>query len=425
MKIIALIFAVSIHYHVHAEDSGKLLADWISVHLKLVQTTKGVSHVAYSRHFAYTSIAFYESVVANSSKYRSLAGQLQGLEKLPTVNGTVARAATANAAYAEMLRYFYNNNPNVGIIDSAEAANNDVFYKAGITKGLVAASSNLGKSLAGKISQWCESDGSANASATYSPPVGDGMWRPTPPAYAKAIEPYWKNNRTMVVNSTANVFVNVPPAYAADTNSPFYKMVYEVYDVSRKLTDEQKNIAFFWDDSPGEHLTVYGHWSSILAQVILAKNIPLERSAEAYAKMCISLYDASIAAWEGKYKYNVVRPVTYIQKYIDAQWLPIIATPAHMEFPAAHATLSGAAATALTNALGDNIRFTDDTYHYLKLAPREFSSFNEAATEAGRSRLYGGIHYSFSINEGLSIGKRTADHILKSVEFAKTQNAGR
>jgi len=176
----------------------------------------------------------------------------------------------------------------------------------------------------------------------------------------------------------------------------------------------------FWDDSPnGKFLTVPGHWSSILAQVVASNNIPLQKGAAAYACMHLSLYDATIAAWKGKYTYGVVRPVTNIQRLIKKEWMPLIETPPHPEYPAAHATLSSAAATGLTVVLGDRVAFTDQTYSYLGMAPRKFTSFTDAAREAGISRLYGGIHYRFSIEQGLLIGKEVADNVAKAVKLSK------
>src|SRR5690349_5835932 len=66
-------------------ESGKLLSDWIGVHLKLIRTTKGLSQGALFRHFGYTSVALYESIVSGEKGYLTLAGQLQGLENLPAI----------------------------------------------------------------------------------------------------------------------------------------------------------------------------------------------------------------------------------------------------------------------------------------------------------------------------------------------------
>src|SRR5688572_9524586 len=87
-------------------QSGKLLADWIGIHLKLIRSTKGLSQGAIFRHTAYTSVALYESIVNGDKRYVTLAGQLQGLEPLPAISSDkkVCWQASANTAIASMLR---------------------------------------------------------------------------------------------------------------------------------------------------------------------------------------------------------------------------------------------------------------------------------------------------------------------------------
>jgi hypothetical protein len=180
-------------------------------------------------------------------------------------------------------------------------------------------------------------------------------------------------------------------------------------------------MALFWDDFPdGRYYGAGGHWASIFRQLLSLKQLSLIDGSIAYAKMNISVADAFNATWKGKYTYNVLRPVSYIQKHMNhADWKPLIVTPSHPEYPAAHASLSMAAATALTNALGDNVAFTDHTYDDLGFAPRNFKSINDAGKEAGLSRLYGGIHYRPSIEAGYTVGSKTASNVLNGISFKK------
>jgi hypothetical protein len=172
--------------------------------------------------------------------------------------------------------------------------------------------------------------------------------------------------------------------FSADPQSPFYAMVNQVYKTSQQQTDDQKAIALFWDDAPnGKYLSAFGHWISVLAQVAKEKNLSLIETAEAYAKTSIAMHEAIIATWKLKFTYNLVRPVTYIQQHLDNKWLPIIGTPPHPEYPAAHATLSTAAAYALTDALGSNVSFTDHSYDDIGMSPRSYPNFEAAGAEAG------------------------------------------
>jgi hypothetical protein len=152
---------------------------------------------------------------------------------------------------------------------------------------------------------------------------------------------------------------------------------------------------------------------SIVTQALEQTHSNLGVAAEAYAKAGIAERDASIVCFRSKYTYNLIRPVTYIRKLIDPNWLPFIPTPPHPEYPAAHAFVTGSVMQALTRVLGDNVSITDHTYDFRGWAPRTFTNIFKAGEEAGMSRLYGSIHYLPSINMGLSlahdIGNRVGD----------------
>jgi hypothetical protein len=225
-----------------------------------------------------------------------------------------------------------------------------------------------------------------------------------------------------VKSNTENTVPPLPTPFSTEPGSPFHSMVNEVYVISKNLTKDQRNIALFWDDFPdGNYFGVAGHWASICRQVIQSKELSLIDAAQAYVKMNIAMIDALNSCWKGKYTYNVLRPVTYIHKYMgDTGWTSLIVTPAHPEYPAGHAAQSMAAATALTQALG-NISFTDHSYDHLGFKPRKFSNFREAGKEAGMSRLYGGIHYRPSINAGYTLGRKTAKNVVKKLHFKRHQ----
>jgi len=83
----------------------------------------------------------------------------------------------------------------------------------------------------------------------------------------------------------------------------------------------------------------------------------------------------------------------------------LITTPAHPEYPAAHAFVTSAVMEAISSVLGRSYAFTDHTYDFRGFASRSYRSFTEAAIECGKSRLYGGIHYVPSIQIGHLYGQ--------------------
>lgn len=144
---------------------------------------------------------------------------------------------------------------------------------------------------------------------------------------------------------------------------------------------------------------------------------PLDVAAEAYAKLGLALADSFIACWNTKYQYNLLRPITYIQQFIDPAWntpaiTDAVTTPPFPEYTSGHSVQSAAAALVLTDLFGDNYAFTDFTHDAVGYAPRSFPSFMAAANEAAISRLYGGIHFRAAIEKGMEQGECIAAQVL-------------
>ena len=394
---------------------------WTNLELRLVRTTPVVPAITFGRPFAYAGVAGYEAAVPGMAGYRSLAGQLNGLSGLPTADPTQAYnwALSANAALAAINRsLFANTSPaNLATVDSLEAANLAALQG---TMGAEASrrSVDFGKQVAAAVFAWSKTDGNDNA-APYTPPTGPGLWVPTAPQFSPAVFPNWGSNRPLVAGSGEGADPGPPLAYNTAPGSPFYNMAGEVLSIAQTRTAEQTAIALFWNDVPnGRSFTPPGHWASILAQVLAKENTPLDKALFAQAKLGVCLNEALISSMKTKFTYNVLRPVTYIRATLgQPAWLPLIPTPAFPEYSANHATLSAAAAEALTEIYGANYAFTDQSYVSFGLAARSFTSFEQAASEAGISRLYGGIHYRASVEKGLVQGKKVAQNVDAKLRF--------
>jgi len=149
-----------------------------------------------------------------------------------------------------------------------------------------------------------------------------------------------------------------------------------------------------------------GHWVSIALQILDRDHMALDKSVDVLARLGVAQADAFIGCWSAKFKYDLVRPVTYIRRVIDPKWEALINTPPFPEYTSGHSVASAAAAAVLTNFFGENFAFGDETGTPDGLASRKFPSFWEAANQAGISRLYGGIHFRAAI-ENSSTPKNT------------------
>ena len=181
----------------------------------------------------------------------------------------------------------------------------------------------------------------------------------------------------MVIDS-ANVFAYKPlPDYSTEKDSDFYKMVDEVYQESKNTTLEKGKIAWFWDCNPimtihKGHMTTTihkftppGHWLNIINQISTNENSDYYKTTKAYTMTSMAMFDAIIAVWHVKYKTDLVRPVTYIQENINAEWTPVLQTPPFPEYTSGHSATSASAAEILTSIYGDNYKFTDNTNYAL------------------------------------------------------------
>jgi membrane-associated phospholipid phosphatase len=151
-----------------------------------------------------------------------------------------------------------------------------------------------------------------------------------------------------------------------------------------------------------------------MSSLATEKSLSPERTVEMYALTAIAMADAFIGCWKTKYEVNLLRPVTYIQRYIDPAWQSLLNTPPFPEYPSGHSAQSAAAAEVLTALLG-GVPFVDSTHVALGHAPRRFESFHAAAREAQTSRLYAGIHYPMAIDNGAVQGRCIGQAVLRRV----------
>lgn len=384
---------------------------WFDLVNRLIKGTPGYSPPVASRALGCLGLGLYEALVPGMPDHRSLAGVVRDLPSMPGSGRNAAYhwPSVANATLASMARGLFPTAPSAlqAEINSLEAQ-----LEGDAAPGILKRSIDRGRSVAAAIDAWSRGDGGhegylRNFPTDYVPPQGDGMWIPTPPGFLRALQPYWGRNRRMALASAGSTDPGPPPAFSTEPGSAMHTEAHEVYQTVNGLTAEQLEIALFWSDDPGLTATPPGHSASILTQTLRAQNSTLATAAVGYMRVGVAVCDAFIECWDAKFRYNLLRPVTYVRQHIDQGWgnpLPLT-TPPFAEYTSGHSVQSGAAATVLTATFGA-VAFTDHTHDARGLPPRSFSSFEAAAQEAAISRLYGGIHYRSAIDKGLQQGRR-------------------
>jgi hypothetical protein len=386
--------------------------DWYTLQLRFLLERNATMNAAY---FGYLGIGLWEAVRGENKYSVSLSTILNQMPEMPQADDMgYDWVINANAVMASMLRSFNTGltPANLASIDSLEKVYNDNSSTSQNSEKF-ARSQAFGRSVATAIHDWFLTDNYNPGNAGYVPPVFPGAWIPTPPLYLNAINPYVGSAR-YYLSENASIVVPPPPyPYSELPGSDFYKMAKNVYDINKALTQAQKDLAnYFIDQGNGIGFTPGGHHFSIITQILFAKGVGLFEAAEVYAKAGIAERDITIATFGAKFKYNQIRPVSYIRKVIDTAWMPFIPnTPPHPEYPAAHAAATGAVMEAVARTLGNDFNFTDHTYDFRGFPSRPYTTIFGVAEESGISRLYGGIHYLESIHAGWALAKELGDNV--------------
>ena len=404
--------------------SSVVLDKWMAMQIRLMSNTPAVFNGPFVRIYSYTGLTAFKSIfpgVSRKSAYWFSGDALNKMPALPEIidNKKYHWPSSLNAAMAFMNRSMFPSArvPDKLAVDSLENAIKKSFAKEADAATLER-SALYGLQVAQRIYSWAETDGYLHASDSYSPPSGKGKWVPTPPNFSKPVTPHWGSLRTIVSGSTINTQPPAPIPYSEDSSSAFYKQVKELYDISQNIKPEQKSIALFWKEiNPG--ITAPGHWLNILRQVIQKENAPMDKAAFSYALSGMALNDAWISCWKTRYIYNLLRPVTFIRDVMKhSDWLSLVPTPPHPEYTSGFAAMAGAVCGSLAYVFGNEYQLTDHTYDYAGLGPRSYYSFKAMAKEAADSKLFGGIHYRFSVEAGLQEGHAVAENIV-SILFQK------
>ncbi|MFT3700788.1 MAG: vanadium-dependent haloperoxidase [Agriterribacter sp.] len=383
-----------------------------------------------SRIYAYSHLAAYEVIAHGNNKYRSLSNQIKDFGKVPEP----PQGKQINYHFAASLAFMqigealtFSKETTSAITDSVRKLAKDHGMPDEIFENSVKYADTVGKF----VLAWSKKDNYAQtrSAAKYTVPDEEGKWVPTPPGYFQGVEPSWRKIRTIAMDSANQFIAPPPPAFSKDSTSPFYAMAMEVYNTGKNLTDEQKAIADFWDCNgfkmnvaghvmfATKAMTPGGHWMGITGIVCKNKNADFDGTVYAFANVAFSIMDAFISCWDMKYTYNLVRPETYINRYIDEDWKPELQTPPFPEYTSGHSIISNAAASVLTNIYGGDTPFRDSTERPWGWPDRNFNSTLEAAKEAGISRFYGGIHFRRAIEVSSEQGKKIGNLVTSKLKM--------
>lgn len=414
------------------QTSQALHYQWLEEALHLTKVTVGFSAPVAGRSLMYFNVALYESSLLILPDNTSLSSQLNGFERQtwPLKEEVLDAHLVNNFVAYSMLTYLYANMP------PSERERLDVVYQEGLkkfSKGLpkkeVLSSLNYAERLTEELIQWSKLDGGDKAydnnfPKSYILPECDSCWTRTYPGYKFALQPYWGKNKLMLIEN-GKISSDIPYiGFSSDSNSLIYKEALSIYELytTGTYTKEMKTIADYWNDAPGYSGTPSGHFFALALHLSKERQQDFKSSSELFAALGIALNDALIETFRLKYEFNLLRPITYISKYIGEDFNTVIPSPPFPEFPSGHSYQSGAGSEVLKHFLSDDFSFTDFTNEDRldKIgAPRSFENITAMAEEISLSRFYGGIHFLYTLDTSLEYGRKIGLNTVALLNFEK------
>jgi membrane-associated phospholipid phosphatase len=359
-----------------------------------------------SRNLAILHTAIYDAINSITRTHQPYQSQLA-----PPLHVSLEAAATA-AACAITKALYPGSAPRAD--ELLQSFLSTTTRDAALTNGLA-----LGTEIARLALASREADG-AHTEVPYIPSDLPGQWRRTPPFFRPPVAPHWRYVDLFGLPELDRFLPPPPP----NLQSPEYALgLNEVKTLGGKTstlrTAEQSQIAVFWSDFSYTSMPP-GHWHLIAADIARAQNTSLADTARLFALLSIAQADAATVCWEAKYRWNLWRPVTAIQRAhedanpateADATWEHFLNAPPFPSYPSGHSTFSAASAQVLAHFYGtDALSFTA-TSDSLPGVTRSFHSLAACADEIGLSRIYGGIHFSFDNVHGKNSGRKIGAHI--------------
>lgn len=420
-----------------AQYGPEVAIEWYKLFEEIDRYAPGYRPPAASRALGYIGLAAYEAAAPGMQQHQSLGSHFELLE-LPQVEDLTSYhwPTAVNASFNTVIRKFY---PHIKLEHLAAVSNLNIQFEnkfaAEVSSVEFERSKAFGDKVAEAVYEWSKTDPAGHEAylnprpASYLPPSGPGLWKPTPPDYTPALFPYWGEVRTFAMRN--NELVARPPLdWSEDPSSKFYQQAKEVQvwvnEINQGKDDEGLWIAEFWsDDFGGLTFTPPGRWTAIGTQIVNKDRPNLETALRLYAQMGMAMSDAAVAVWKSKYIYNLERPIHYIQRNSDPNWTTLMNNPLNElkgmnpEFPAypsGHSGFGGAAAIILADVFGNNYRFTDLCHKdrsEFRGQPRTFNSFTDMAVENAYSRIPFGVHFRMDCEEGLRQGYLAGQRVLE------------
>jgi hypothetical protein len=410
------------------ETTNQTILDWYDFALKADRYTEGFKTPVAARAYAYMSVSGYLSAKASGEPGLNLPLErvLPAALIQPPPQGKYHVQTVLSACYNQMLESLFLGAPrNIEQERKALLAEKLAQFAQNTDATTLDASVLLGKQIATAVLDWEKTDTMGhhgqmhNYDPNYQPPPSECSWEPCQDFPMPSLLPHWSKVRTFLIKTEEHL--SLPPVtYSEAPGSEMHKQALELVVLNAPLSQENLHTAEFWsDDHPSLTFSSAGRWMAITNQLVQKEQPTLSKTLETYLLVNISVSDALVACWNSKYKYNLLRPETFVRRTIQPNWRPVMHTPPHPSYPSGHAQLANAAAVILEKLYGSSYTFTDRSHDGRKefaSAPRTYPNLTEMARECAYSRVVLGVHFRMDSDEGLRSGAEIGNAVWKKMK---------
>jgi len=354
---------------------------------------------ASSRAYSNTSVAMYDAVIAAMHwKYvydRKAPPGKSTVSRSPDPSYPSEHAAMAGAA-SRVLAYLYPRYPQARLDERAEDASQSLVAAGAIYPSDAKAGLELGRQVAEQVIANAKRDGFNTIKWDGRRPRGPEHWEPPPGSTGQPNRPFAAKAKSWIVRPISRFRPKPPPKYGS---KEFVANARDVMKVKERLTPRQKRLADFWEGMEGTALPA-GIWNRVAIEYMRDKKLSVPRQARAFALLNIALADAGSAIWDSKYLTGWwdPRPINAIRDLgLDKKWESYLSpTPLFPAYPSGTSGYSGAAGEVLAY-----------------LFPDDAKMWRRRATEAGYSRLWGGVHWRIDVEAGLPVGRKAGGVVVE------------
>ena len=240
----------------------------------------------------------------------------------------------------------------------------------------------------------------------YAPHTSAGVYVPT----SLPVGSTWPQVKPWSMRSPAEFRPAPPPKLTSDVWARDFADVERLgAKDSKERSAAQTEAALFWS------ITGPAAWNPVVRSLASSRPMSAVERARLFALANVAAMDSFVAVFDAKYAYAFWRPITAIRRAdIDGndateaapEWLPLLETPLHPEYPCAHCISAAAVGEVLEAEFGaGEVPVISMTSAAVSGVVHRWTRIDDYVAEVSDARIFAGVHYRNSADVGVAMGR--------------------